>query len=171
MTLPVMPPLVIGSPITVRKLDARGEFVLAYTGVVAASLPAGVRLAARWERPRLDLGYTTFETGDVFTEEFYTDRWYSIIQIASPSGALKGWYCNIAAPASIEMTAEGAVVSYRDLLLDLWVAPDGTMLTLDEDEFATDSSLDDETRAAALAGLAMLRTVVTHREGLFAALT
>lgn len=167
MSQPALPSLTTGAPITVRKLDAQGQLVIAYTGTVAKLLSGGVRLVARWERPRLDLGYTTFETGDVFTEEYYTDRCYNINQIASSAGELKGWYCNVALPASIELTANGAVVNYRDLLLDLWVAPDGVTLTLDEDEFTADQSLDAETRAAALAGLAALRDAIARHEGMF----
>ena len=37
------------------------------------------------------------------------------------------------------------VISYVDLALDLWVAPDGTQTVLDEDEFAA-IDLDAETR-------------------------
>ncbi|MEO7001249.1 MAG: DUF402 domain-containing protein [Ktedonobacterales bacterium] len=164
------PRMSVGDTITVRKLDAQGRFVLAYSGTLAEVLPTGVRLDARWERSLLDLGYTTFEPDDRFTEWYFTDRWYSINEIHHTSGALKGWYCNVVAPASIETTASGHVVSYRDLLLDLWVAPDGAMLTLDEDEFAADTSLDAETRSAALAGLAALRQLVAQRAGPFESL-
>ena len=146
-------------PIAVHKLDSQGRIVLAYPGVVAEWLPAGVRIEATWMRPALALGYTTFETGDRFTEWYYTDRWYNINQIHGLDGALKGWYCNVTAPATI---ADG-VVAYRDLLLDLWVAPDGQMQTLDEDEFAADATLDAPTRVAAIVALADLRTLVARR--------
>jgi len=145
-------------PIAVHKLDTQGRFVLAYTGVVAEWLSDGVRIEAIWTRPALALGYTTFETGDRFTEWYYTDRWYSILQIHGQAGALKGWYCNVAAPATI---ADG-VISYCDLLLDLWVAPDGQAQTLDEDEFAADATLDAPTRAAARAALADLHALVAR---------
>ena len=93
-----------------------------------------MRLDAFWTRPALTLGYTTFETGDRFTEWYFTDRWYNIFEIASPDGTLKGWYCNVAEPAEIGDDA----IRCRDLLLDLWVSPTGATLILDEDEFAAE---------------------------------
>lgn len=142
-----------GQTVTVRKLSARGEPVFAYAGVITAILTAGVRVDAEWTRARMELGYTTFEPGDRFIEWFYTDRWYNIMEAHKPDGALKGWYCNIAWPA--ELTRE--TVSYRDLTLDLWVAPDGSSLTLDLEEFEADTTISAEERAQALDGLAALK--------------
>lgn len=147
----------------VRKRNTRGEQVFAYTAELVERLPAGVLLTARWTRPRLELGYTTFEPGDRFREWFFTDRWYNIFEITAPDGVLKGWYCNIATPATI--TAD--VVSYRDLALDLWVDSSGAMTTLDEAEFAEDTALDADTRAAAEAALGELRRVVEQRAAPF----
>jgi len=147
----------------VHKLDARGATALVYQAEVAERLTDGVRLDALWTRPTTDLGYVTFETGDHFTEWYYTDRWYNIFEVTSPGGTLKGWYCNVAAPADIGDDQ----LFCRDLLLDLWVAPDGATLVLDEDEFAADPTLDDATRDQALAGLAELQRLVAHRQGPF----
>ena len=152
--------------ITVRKLDAHGQFVLAYTGALAETLPNGIRLDARWERAPLALGYTTFETGDHFIEDFFTDRWYNIIEIRDSREQLKGWYCNICAPATIE----AGVITYRDLLLDVWVAPNGVTLTLDDDEFEAETTLDTLTHQMALAGLEALLALVSRREPPFARL-
>ncbi|HLY32207.1 MAG TPA: DUF402 domain-containing protein [Ktedonobacterales bacterium] len=154
-----------GQSVTVRKLDAEGRFVIAYEGVVGEWLPDGVRVDAVWTRPPLPLGYTTFEPGDRFIEWYYTDRWYSFIEIHSgETGTLKGWYCNVATPATIETSPTGEVtISYRDLYLDLWVAPDGTTLTLDEDEFA-DAPLDVEMRERAHAGMAALLALIERRD-------
>lgn len=153
--------------IRVHKLDIQGATVITYEAEVEQRLSDGVRLAARWTRRSMNLGYVTFETGDHFTEWFYSDRWYNIFEIASPEGALKGWYCNIAAPATIEDND----IFCRDLLLDLWVAPDGATLTLDEEEFAAEPALDDITRDQALAGLAELQRLIANREGPFARLS
>ena len=151
---------------TVRKLNTLGEIVTTYDGELAERLPNCVRLEARWTRPALSLGYTTFETGDRFTEEFYTDHWYNIFTIHAADGTLKGWYCNITEPAIL--TADS--VTCRDLLLDLWVWPDGRMSVLDKDEFAADTNLDAATRAAAEQALAELIERVRAREAPFAAL-
>jgi hypothetical protein len=149
--------------IQVHKLNARGATTLTYEAEVAERLADGVRLDALWTRPTTDLGYAVFETGDHFTEWYYTDRWYNIFEVTSPDGTLKGWYCNVAAPAEIGDDQ----LFCRDLLLDLWVTPDGATLTLDEDEFAAETALDDATRDQALAGLAELQHLVAHCAGPF----
>jgi hypothetical protein len=143
----------------VQKLNTRGEIVVSYAAELAAWLPGGVLLAAEWTRPTLPLGYTAFEPGDRFREEFYTDRWYSIFEVRSPDGTLKGWYCNIAEPATIA----GGVIACRDLYLDLWVAPDGSTIVLDEDELAADTELDEATRVKAYETLSELQDRVRER--------
>jgi predicted RNA-binding protein associated with RNAse of E/G family len=149
--------------IVVQKLDTRGRLVTSYTAMVIERFAGGVLLDARWERPTLALGYTTFETGDRFREWFYSDQWRNIFEIATNNGALKGWYCNVAEPAIITETE----IRCRDLLLDLWVAPDGETLVLDEDEFAADGDIDAPTRAQALAALAELQEMVATRKAPF----
>lgn len=76
-------------------------------------------------------------------------------------GTLKGWYCNIGRPVVEE---GGNVLSYIDLVLDLWVAADGTQTVLDEDEFVA-LDLEPAVRSLALAGLEKLQR---HFEGLSA---
>lgn len=149
----------------VHKVDHSGKIALTYEAKVEEWLADGVRLAAQWGRPAMELGYVTFEMGDCFTEWYYSDRWYNIFEIASPDGTLKGWYCNAAAPATIEPDD----LYCRDLILDLWVTPDGQTTTLDEDEFAT-TALDDASREGARAGLAELQRLVAGRQGPFARL-
>ena len=121
-----------------------------------------VVLLAEWRGDALDLGFVRFEFGDRFTEHFYADRWYNIFEIRSVQGRLKGWYCNIARPASIDENE----VAARDLALDLWVAPDGAMTTLDEDEFA-ELSLTPAEREAARAALNELREMARRRTAPF----
>lgn len=152
-----------GRAVTIRKLSAAGTQVFAYSGVIGAAFVGGVRVDAEWTRGRMELGYTTFEPGDRFAEWFYTDRWYNIMEVRTTDGALKGWYCNITRPTTI--TADS--VSYTDLALDLWVAPDGSALLLDEDEFAADNDITDELRMNARAGLDALHAHVANREAPF----
>ncbi len=121
-----------GQQVQVELLKPGKREIIAYAGVLLHATPAAVCILARWERPRLDLGYTVFETGDRFYEYFYTDRWYTIFDLRSASGVRKGWYCNIARPAQITP----ALVQSEDLELDLFVSADrSVVLTLDEDEF------------------------------------
>jgi protein associated with RNAse G/E len=99
-------------------------------------------------------------TGDRFMETYFTDRWYNIFEIHDrEDDRLKGWYCNIGRPAVWE---EDATLSYIDLALDLWVAPDGSQTVVDEEEFLA-LDLDDDTRAQALAGLAELRNMFARK--------
>ncbi len=88
---------------------------------------------AYWRRPQADLGYVVLETGDLFVETHYADRWYTIFEIHAAAGALKGWYVNFSRPAAISEDEISAI----DLCLDLFVFPDGRALLLDEDEYAT----------------------------------
>jgi predicted RNA-binding protein associated with RNAse of E/G family len=119
-------------PITVKNLDSAGQLVTAYPGHVVERTPTSVRIRARWRRPRLDLGYVVFETGDRFLETHHADRWYALFEIRAAEGALKGWYVNFGRPATIGEEEISAV----DLCLDLFVYPDGRTLLLDQDEYA-----------------------------------
>ncbi|MFE9444311.1 DUF402 domain-containing protein [Streptomyces sp. NPDC006602] len=115
----------------------------------------GTRLAVRapWAGGSVrDFGFVRFEPGDVFTEYYWRDRWYSVKEVRDSTGALKGWYCDVARPA----TRSGAEVVVEDLDLDLWLSADGTdVIRLDEDEFAQ-SGLADRDPAAAAAAVAAL---------------
>ena len=111
-----------------------------------------MQIHARWERPRLDLGYVVFDPGDHFYEHFYSERWYTIFELRDEVGALKGWYCNITRPARVA----GDTITSEDLELDLFVSPDRTnILQLDLDEFAA-RDLDISDPAAHAAALAAL---------------
>lgn len=94
------------------------------------------------------------KNNDRFVEIFYTDRWYNIFEMHDrDDDRVKGWYCNVGRPAVLEADDR---LSYVDLTLDLWVAPDGTQTVLDEDEFAA-LDLDAETRQQARAALEELQ--------------
>jgi len=148
----------------IEKHMVNGTIQTTYEGVMVYHEGASIVLHARWGRRRRDLGYTTFMPGDRFTEYFYADQWFNIMRIdAFDSGKCRGWYCNVTLPATISET----VVSYTDLYLDLWVAPDGTQLVLDEDEFAA-AALDEPMRAGALAGLAEVTRWARESLGPFA---
>jgi uncharacterized protein len=149
-----------GDDITVYKLDTKGTVVVSYRAILRELLPNGVCLSARWTRPTLELGYTSFEPGDRFTEWFFTDCWYNIFAVASESGVLKGWYCNVAEPVHISPHN----LSSRDLLLDLWVDTSYAMTVLDEEEFDSDQFLTAEVRESALQALDQWKDRVRRRE-------
>ena len=149
--------------LAIEKLNEAGDHMITYEATLVRIIPGGVEVEATWEHATRELGYVTFVNGDEFREWHFRDRWYSVYRVASPDGALKGWYCNISYPA--EITADA--ISFRDLLLDLWVAPDRSTLTLDEDEFAV-APLDDETRQHAWAAVAELRALAAAGAEMFA---
>jgi predicted RNA-binding protein associated with RNAse of E/G family len=91
--------------------------------------------------------------GDLFVETYYFDRWYNVYEIhAREDGLLRGYYCNIGTPPSIN----GKQLSYIDLALDLLVFPDGRQLVLDKEEFEA-LPIKPETRLKALAALDELK--------------
>ncbi|MER5752053.1 DUF402 domain-containing protein [Streptomyces sp. NPDC002088] len=111
-----------------------------------------------------DFGFVRFEPGDVFTEYYWRDLWYAVMEVRGPSGELKGWYCDIARPA----TFSGTELVVEDLDLDLWRSADGSDIRrLDEDEFEESglTEKDPEAASAAVAALDQLERLA--REGGF----
>lgn len=148
------------TPITVIKRNAQGVETWRYSGVLARREGTAIHLEAPFNGKDIEFMGITIKNGDMFVEEYYTDRWYNIFEIHDrDDGHLKGWYCNVGKPAVEE--GEG-VISYIDLALDLWIAPDGTQTILDEDEFAA-LDLDPVTREWALAALTELQTLFRQK--------
>lgn len=147
------------SAMTVIKRDHHGQFVLSYP---AERLTWGVNwvcVRALFQPERADLGEVIFRRGDIFTEWFYSDRYYNIFRVVdADAGALKAFYCNITRPAEI---TEDHIAS-DDLALDLLVLPDGAVRVLDEDEFAA-LDLAPAERAAAREALAHLHQRIAAR--------
>ena len=141
-------------PLVVQKLMYDGSKSYRWVGREIHRDDDHLFFTAVFERDGRDLGYVRFEKGDVFYEWYYFARWYNVFQVYSKDGALKGWYCNITAPAKVDDTE----LTFVDLALDLWVWPDMRYLVLDEDEFeAATYAPDDEASArAALAELIAL---------------
>jgi len=152
------------SMITVVKQNPLGEAKVQYQGEIVEHTPHRVTIQAYWSRPTKNLGYTSFEPGDRFIEYYYTNRWFNIFDIASTAGERKGWYCNIAEPAVISDER----IEQIDLLLDVWVTPKGETLILDEDEFASDTTLSEEQRRGARQGLQDLLETIAARQEPFA---
>ncbi len=133
----------------IQKKNLNGEVAFQYDGKVIAREGSAIILEAFFGRDDMVFMNVTLKRGDRFVETFYTDRWYNIFEIFDRDDmSFKGWYCNIGKPAVIEED----VVSYVDLALDLWVAPDGTQTVLDEDELL-ELNLDDELKRKVYAGL------------------
>jgi hypothetical protein len=146
--------------ITVAKCDAHGNEVWAYPGSILDQDDSGVLVRASFDRERVDLGLLELQRGDLFLEHYYFDRWYNIFSVYSgDNGPLKGWYCNIARPA----TLEAGRLRADDLALDYVVLPDGRMQLLDQDEFEA-LTLEEGERQAARRALDSLRNLIYTRQ-------
>jgi protein associated with RNAse G/E len=120
-----------GQPLVIQKLMYDGSKSYRWVGREIQRDAEQLFFTAIFDRGHRDLGYVVFETGDVFYEWYYFDRWYNVFQVYSAAGVLKGWYCNVTRPAVVD----GGELTFVDLALDLWVNPDMSYLVLDEDEF------------------------------------
>ncbi|WP_194893454.1 DUF402 domain-containing protein [Catenulispora pinisilvae] len=169
MNIPLKP----GSKVTVRLLKAPRPDV-EYPAVVRSDDGEHLAVVAPWfgDEPRdMVLAgevFARFEPGDLWTEHYWRSRWYSIKEVRTAAGELKGWYCDVARPATAFPDApEGPRLEVADLDLDLWLSADHTrILRLDEDEFE-DSGLrerEPETAARAEAALDEL-AAMAHRGG------
>ena len=101
--------------VTIIKLNPQGHEMIRYDGQRLRQDKHGMVIQAYWTMPARDLGYARFETGDRFTEYYYTDRWFNIFDIADANGTRRGWYCNIAEPAQIESNgnADGRFLLFK----------------------------------------------------------
>jgi predicted RNA-binding protein associated with RNAse of E/G family len=129
--------------VAIRK---HGHVRLEYPAVVVSDDGVHLVVRARWAEPTArDAGFVRFEPGDIWTEHYWRDRWYSIKEVRDAGGVLKGWYADVLRPVRV---GERLLVA-DDLDLDLWVSADrGTILRLDEDEFVA-SGVEDSDPAAA----------------------
>ncbi|PZT69866.1 DUF402 domain-containing protein [Streptomyces sp. SW4] len=130
-----------------------GRTKIRYDSVLLADDGTRVAVRADWAGGAVrDFGFVRFEPGDVFTEYYWRDRWYSVKEVRSATGTLKGWYCDITRPAVLT----GAELVVEDLDLDLWRSADGRdVRRLDEDEFAASGLAERDPRAAAAAVAAL----------------
>jgi uncharacterized protein len=152
--------------IIVIKNDHTGREVWRYQGRVLKRGASWVNLEAYFNRADLHTPYHTFRQGDRFIEWFYSDRWYSVFEMHDvDDDHLTGWYCNLARPAVLGE----AVISADDMALDLFVAPDGAITVLDEDEFLA-LPVDDQTRALVEQAAAELQHLAAAHQPPFEAL-
>ena len=147
--------------ITIIKLTATGEEVWRYNGQVIVRNPDKVVLSAHFNKDDFLFNGMMLKRDDLFFEAYFRKKWYNIIEVYDrDDGRLKGWYCNVTAPANFRRWD----ISYRDLALDLLVFPDGKQIVLDEDEFAAEE-IPAEERVQALSALEELRQIFTVPAG------
>jgi predicted RNA-binding protein associated with RNAse of E/G family len=125
----------MSASVTVTKLNWRGETVYSWGGEEVARGPGYVTLRAVWKGPGTVrvAEDVVFEHGDIFYEHYYDGKPYGLWQVLTPDErTLKCWYCNISTPAHVS----DDTITFRDLLLDVLLLPDGTCRVLDCDELA-----------------------------------
>lgn len=151
----------------IMKYYPNGTLSHTYAGEIIHQTEEEIVFFAVFDRDDRDLGYTVFARGDRFTEYFYLQQHFNILRVESyDTKQLRGWYCNICLPAKhIDND-----ILFVDLYLDVWVDPAGTVLILDEDEFASATDLTENQRDKAQAGLTVLLRWIEQRTGPFAEL-
>jgi predicted RNA-binding protein associated with RNAse of E/G family len=125
----------MSASVTVTKLSWRGETVYSWEGEAVARGPGYVTLRAVWQGPGTVrvAEDVVFERGDVFYEYYDDSKPYGLWQVLTPDErTLKCWYCNISTPAHVS----DDTITFRDLLLDVLLLPDGTCRVLDREELA-----------------------------------
>ncbi|MGW4724512.1 DUF402 domain-containing protein [Streptomyces sp. NPDC004291] len=145
-------------------LTKAGRTKIRYPAEVLVAEPGRLSVRAPWAAEGVrDFGFVRFEPGDVFVEHYWRDRWFTVKEVWSADGSLKGWYCDVTRPPVIG----GAGVVVEDLDLDLWVSADGSeVLRLDEDEFAASGLAASDPEAAARAVAALDELEALGRDGL-----
>ncbi|MER7910014.1 MULTISPECIES: DUF402 domain-containing protein [unclassified Streptomyces] len=145
-------------------LTKAGRTKIRYPAEVLVAEPGRLSVRAPWAAEGVrDFGFVRFEPGDVFVEHYWRDRWFTVKEVWSADGSLKGWYCDVTRPPVIG----GAGVVVEDLDLDLWVSADGSeVLRLDEDEFAASGLAASDPEAAARAVAALDELAALGRAGL-----
>ncbi|MFE5731418.1 DUF402 domain-containing protein [Streptomyces sp. NPDC056528] len=145
-------------------LTKAGRTKIRYPAEVLVEEPGRLSVRAPWAAEGVrDFGFVRFEPGDVFVEHYWRDRWFTVKEVRSADGALKGWYCDVTRPPVIG----GSGVVVEDLDLDLWVSADGSeVLRLDEDEFAASGLAASDPEAADRAVAALDELEALGRAGL-----
>jgi protein associated with RNAse G/E len=104
----------------------------------------------------------TISSGTISTEYYWLDRWYNVFRFSDPDRKLKNYYCNVNQPPSFD----GHVLSYIDLDIDVFIAPDLTYQILDVEDFEENArryAYPEEVQANARRALADLTGLIESR--------
>jgi predicted RNA-binding protein associated with RNAse of E/G family len=87
-------------------------------------------------------------SGEIVLDTGYKGIWFlfkgqpfDVGRVYRPNGTWTGYYVDILEPVHWEASDPSTLQPIVDLFLDLWIAPDGTCMVLDEDEFEEATSL------------------------------
>lgn len=137
-TLSVWSELTRGREILVEKRNEFGEDGPVYPGIIAESAvpEPWIEVKATWTLGQVDVEGLRFESGDELREFFSARHPFNAFAVYSSDGNLRGWYANVTRPARCERRDDTLLVAWSDLMLDLVMLTDGTMVDLDDDELA-----------------------------------
>lgn len=128
--------------IKIEKLNPDGSLSFGWNAQLLQAESNFRQVSAKFSGKPGQLGRVNLNLGDHFIETYYSDRWYNIFEIQSPSDTHpKVWYFNISKPASFDSHS----IRWIDLALDVLIFPEGDLALLDLDEFGA-LDLDFETQ-------------------------
>ena len=135
-TLAAWHQLVPGRDIMLAKLDPQGREVARYAGRVIRvhQAESWVEVEARWTNRSVVVHGLPFRTGDLLLESFSPVLPFNVFAVYSTAGHLRGWYANVTHPTRLDVSAETPLLVWHDLYLDVVAFPDGTFVSVDEDE-------------------------------------
>lgn len=106
----------------------------------------------------------TIQRGDRLVVYFPKKEWFYIQKYLSADLKVKGWYCNIGTPIAFE----NSTIQTQDLILDIFVKPEGEYKIIDEDEFEAErQSLNDQTVQRILEAKDKLIAMIKARQSPF----
>lgn len=126
-------PLPPGTQVEVHKLRRDGSLRIHYPGERVRAEPQLWVLRTRWVGTTWQGPYATMHPGEPCLEYYVPQGRAVILQLMDAAGRLKGFYVDLAAPVGVSLSPP--TIRYRDLVLDLFVTPDGAVRLLDVDEF------------------------------------
>lgn len=135
-TLAAWHELIPGRTIDLAKLDPAGRETARYTGRVARVVPdeQWVEVEARWTTRSITSHGLDFQTGDVLREFFSPVLPFNAFAVYGSKGDVRGWYANVTYPALLDMGGETPRLIWHDLYLDVIAFPDGSFVSVDDDE-------------------------------------
>jgi predicted RNA-binding protein associated with RNAse of E/G family len=86
-------------------------------------------------RPLEDRGQIVLDAGYLAVWFLFNGRPYDVGRFYRPDGTWTGYYVDVLEPVRWEGADPTTLAPIVDLFLDLWIAPDGRCVVLDEDEF------------------------------------
>ena len=119
--------------VDVYKLRRDGSLRIHYRGELVEAGPRGWVVRSWWAGSGWRGPFATMHPGDPCLEFYRPQGRAVVLQLMDADGRLKGFYVDLAAP--IRVVPDPPAVCYRDLVLDVFVTPDGALHLLDAEEF------------------------------------